>query len=101
MPVRVKKMRQTETWSLGTDSVRTEPAPARSIQEIIIALDERLLLLFVELARNDTRLVILKPQTMQERDQSRAAFIDEPEFLLDPGADLTCRTRQRSAYPRL
>src|ERR1035437_5306119 len=73
----------------------------QGIQEIIIALDERLLLLFVELARNDTRLVILKPQTMQERDQSRAAFINEPEFLLDPGADLTCRTRQRSAYPRL
>src|SRR5665811_114511 len=38
---------------------------------------------------------------MQERDQSRAAFINEPEFLLDPGADLTCWTRQRRAYPRL
>src|SRR5450756_454711 len=73
----------------------------QGIQEIIVALDERLLLLFVELARNDTRLVILQPQTMQERDQSRAAFINEPEFLLDPGADLTCRTRQRRAYPRL
>ena len=45
----------------------------QGIQEIIVALDERLLLLFVELARNDTRLVILKPQTMQERDQSNAA----------------------------
>src|ERR1035437_1994620 len=57
--------------------------------------------LFIELARNDTRLVILQPQTMQERDQSRAAFINEPEFLLDPGADLTGRTRQCSGYPRL
>ncbi len=37
---------------------------------------------------------------MQERDQSRAAFINEAEFLLDPGADLACRTRQRRAYPR-
>src|SRR5450830_1650787 len=71
------------------------------IQEIIVALDERPLLLFIELARNDTRLVILQPQTMQERDQSRAAFINEPEFLLDPGADLTGRTRQCSGYPRL
>ena len=73
----------------------------QGIQEIFVALDERLLLLFVELARNDTRLVILQPQTMQERDQSRAAFINEPEFLLDPGADLTGRTRQCSGYPRL
>ena len=38
---------------------------------------------------------------MQKRDQSRAAFIDEVEFLLDPGADLACRTRQCCAYPRL
>src|SRR5450759_453632 len=73
----------------------------QGIQEIIVSLNERLLLVFVELARNDTRLVILQPQTMQERDQSRAAFINEPEFLLDPGADLTCRTRQRRTYPRL
>src|SRR5665648_705792 len=73
----------------------------QGIQEIIVALDERPLLLFIELARNDTRLVILQPQTMQKRDQSRAAFINEPEFLLDPGADLTGRTRQCSGYPRL
>ena len=38
---------------------------------------------------------------MQQRDQSRAAFINEAEFRLDPGADLACRTRKRSAYPRL
>jgi hypothetical protein len=72
----------------------------QGIQEIIVDLDERLLLLFVELARDDVRLVILEPQTMQERDQSRAAFINEPKFLLDPGAGLACRTRQRRAYPR-
>src|SRR5450759_89885 len=47
----------------------------QGIQEIIVALDERLLLLFVELSRNDTRLVILPPKTMQERDQSRTAFV--------------------------
>src|SRR5476649_2876315 len=71
----------------------------QGIQEIIVAPDERLLLLFVELARNDTRLVILQPQTMQERDQSRAAFINEPEFLLDPGADLARCARQGRGDP--
>src|ERR1019366_8585033 len=70
----------------------------QGIQELIVALDECLLLLFLELARNDVRLEILEPQTMQKRDQSRAAFINEPEFLL--------RSRRRSgvsnaAVPRL
>src|SRR5450759_2656828 len=73
----------------------------QGIQEIIVALDERLLLLYVELARDHVRLVILEPQTMQKRDQPRAAFINEAKFLLDPGTDLACRTRQRRAYPRL
>ena len=73
----------------------------QGIQEIIVALDERLLLLYVELARDDVRLVIFEPQTMQQRDQPRAAFINEAEFRLDPGADLACRTRKRRAYPRL
>src|SRR5450756_1568734 len=47
------------------------------------------------------------PRSTQSRSSAasdvykRQAFINEPEFLLDPGADLTCRTRQRSAYPRL
>jgi len=45
--------------------------------------------------------VILEPQTMQKRDQSRAAFINEPEFRHDPGADLARRTRQCRASPRL
>ena len=73
----------------------------QGIQEIIVALDERLLLLFVELARNGVRLVVFETQAMQQRDQSRAAFLDEAGFLLDPGADLACRTRQRRANPRL
>src|SRR5450759_436090 len=71
----------------------------QGIQEIIVALNERLLLLFIELARNDTWLVILQPQTMQERDQSRAALINEPEFLLDPGADLARCARQGRGDP--
>ncbi len=66
---------------------------AQGIQQLFVALDESLLLLFVELARDDARLVILEPQTMQQRDQSRAAFVDEAEFLLDPGADLARRAR--------
>src|SRR4029077_15188353 len=43
------------------------------------------------------RLVIFEPQPMQQRYQSRTAFINEPEFLLDPSADLARRARQRSA----
>src|SRR5665811_2044893 len=74
---------------------------AQGIQQLFVALNKSLLLFFVELARDDVRLVIFKTQAMQQCDQSRTAFINEPEFLLDPGADLTRRTRQRRAYPRL
>src|ERR1700730_17915211 len=88
----------------GLDAPRPRTPPLRCPSRnstAIVALDECLLLLFVELARNDVRLVILEPQTTQKRDQSRAAFINEPEFRLDPGADLARRTRQCRAYPRL
>jgi hypothetical protein len=74
---------------------------AQGIQQIIVALDESLLLVFVELARDHVRLVILQPQAMQKRDQSRAAFVDKGAFLLDPGADLACRKWQRRADPGL
>lgn len=60
-----------------------------------IALNERLLFIFVELARNDVWFVIFETQTMQKRDQSRAAFINEAEFLFDPGAKLARRVGQR------
>src|SRR5450756_2045112 len=40
----------------------------QGIQEIIVALDERPLLLFVELARNDTRLVICLLYTSDAAD---------------------------------
>jgi hypothetical protein len=73
----------------------------QGIQELIVALDERLFLRFIALARNDVRLEIRESQTMQKRDQSRAAFISEPEFPPDKGADLACRRRQCRAYPRL
>ena len=49
----------------------------QGIHEIFIARDESFLLLFVQLARDDDWLVILQPQTMQERDQSRAAFVND------------------------
>jgi hypothetical protein len=41
--------------------------------------------------------VIFKTQTMQQRDQSQTAFVDQPELFLDPGADVARRTRQRRA----
>src|SRR5437879_419765 len=62
-----------------------------------MALDEGFLLLYVKLAGNDIWLVIFEPQAMQQRDQSRTAFVDEAEFLLDKGADLARRARQRRA----
>ena len=70
---------------------------AQGIQELLITPDESFLLGFVELARNDIRLVIFEPQAMQQRDQSRTAFVNEAEFLLDKGADLARRARQRRA----
>jgi hypothetical protein len=72
----------------------------QGIQQLIVALDERLLLRFVELARDDFRIVIFEPKTMQERDQSRAAFVDETEFLLDKGADSARRAWQGRTNPR-
>ena len=74
---------------------------AQGIQEAIIACDEGLLLRFVELARDDVRLVIRQTQAVQQRDQSRAAFVDEAKFLLDPGPDLARRPRQARGDPSL
>ena len=45
--------------------------------------------------------MIFKTKAMQQRDQSRTAFVDETELLLDPGADLARRARQRRADPGL
>jgi hypothetical protein len=56
------------------------------------------MLRFGELAGNDFRLVIFETQTMQERNQSRAAFIDAAKFLLDKGAD---RARRLCCEPSL
>jgi hypothetical protein len=41
--------------------------------------------------------MIFEPQAMQQRDQSRTAFVNEAKFLFDPGADLARRARQRRA----
>src|SRR5271157_1428402 len=64
---------------------------------LLIVLDEGLLLVLVELGRNDIRLVIFEPQAMQQRDQPRTAFVNEAKFLFDPGTDLARRARQRRA----
>src|SRR5271156_6633343 len=74
---------------------------AQGIQQLFIALNESLLLAFIELARNDIRLVIFQAQPMQQRDQSRTAFVNEAEFPLDPGTDLARRARQRRADKHL
>src|ERR1035437_1426157 len=72
---------------------------AQGIHQLFIARDESLLLFFVQLARDDGWLVIFELQTMQQRDQSRAAGVDEAEFLLDPGADLARRAWQHRPDP--
>jgi hypothetical protein len=73
---------------------------SQGIQKLVITLNERFLFIFVELARDDIRLVIFETQTMEKRDQSRAAFVDEAELLFDPGTDLVRRAGQRSDNPR-
>src|ERR1700676_4711850 len=39
-------------------------------------------------------------QPMQQRDQARAALIDDATFVLDPGAHLAAGSRQRLGDPR-
>ena len=73
----------------------------QGIQQIFVKLDERLLLCFVELAGNVFRLVVFQAKPMQEGDQSRAALVGDAEFLLDIGAGLARRARQRRANPCL
>jgi len=88
----------------GSDARRrqtTRLVVAQGIQQIFIARDESLLLFFVELARNDVRLVIFKTETMQQCDQPRATFVDETELLFDPCADVARRARQRRADKHL
>ena len=70
---------------------------AQGIQQLVIVLDECLLRVDIELAGNDLRLVIFEPQAMQQRDQSRTAFVNEAKFLSDPDTDLARRARQRRA----
>src|SRR5215468_6745580 len=70
---------------------------AQRIQNLVVVLDERLLLVFIELAGDDIGLVIFEIEAVQQRDQSRAAFVNEAEFLRDEGADLPRRARQRGS----
>ena len=50
-------------------------AGGQGVQQLFITLDECPLLVFVELARDDFRLVICKAKAVQQRDQPRAAFV--------------------------
>src|SRR5262249_21383152 len=46
---------------------------------------------------DDMGLVIFEIEAVQQRDQSRAAFVNEAEFSRDEGADLPRRARQRGS----
>jgi hypothetical protein len=52
---------------------------------------------FIELAGDGIGLVIFEIEAVQQRDQPRAAFVNEAEFLRDKGADRARRARQRGA----
>ena len=53
----------------------------QGIEQFFASGDEGFRLCFVEPAGNDFRLVIFETQTMQQRNQSRVAFIDAAKFL--------------------
>jgi hypothetical protein len=73
----------------------------QAIQEILIGRDERLLLALVKVATDDFRLLIFQAQAMQQFDQTRAAFIFDPELSSDKGADHPRRARQSLDDPGL
>ena len=61
----------------GSDVPRPRTARSRyrsRNSEIIVGLDESLLLVFIEFARDDIRLVILEPQPIQQRDRVPNGF---------------------------
>src|SRR6478752_10152114 len=70
---------------------------AQRIQNLVVVLDERLLLVFIELTGDDIGLVIFEIEAVQQRDQPRAAFVNEAEFSRDEGANLPRRARQRGS----
>ena len=76
----------------------------QGIHQIFVALDDRALLVFVEMTRNDLGFAIFEAEAMQKRDQSRAAVIFHAEFRrdpsADPSADPTRRARPSRSNPR-
>ena len=71
------------------------------VQQVLVLLDEGRLLLGIELARYRLWLAMLHAEAVQQGNQAGAALIRNAAFLLDPGADLTGRPRQRLSDPRL
>ena len=63
------------------------------VHQGLISLDEGLLFDHVELLRHRLRLAVLHPQTMKQRNQPRAALINDAELLLDPRPDMARRAR--------
>jgi len=75
---------------------------AHGIHQVFVARDERLLRFRIELARDDFGLVIFESQAMQQRDQPRAAFVDQAESRRRPGASSAAgSTRPRPSGPRI
>src|SRR5271155_1902616 len=74
-------------WVGWTASEQHDLVIAQGIQSLVVVLDGCLLLVFIELAGDDIGLVIFEIEAVQQRDQSRAAFVNEAELPRDKGAD--------------
>ena len=61
---------------------------AHRVEQVLVSIDEGLLFGVVEAARHRLRLAIVKAQTMQQGNQTRAA-VAQPECPLHPGSDLS------------
>ena len=69
------------------------------VQQILIRLDKGRLPGRIEPARHRFRFAVVHARPMQQGDQARAALIGDAAFLLDPGANLARRARQRLGDP--
>src|SRR6516164_2216985 len=84
-------------WDGWTASANSTTSSSPKEFSLFVVRDELLLLVFIELAGDGIGLVIFQPEAMQQRDQSRAAFVNEAEFLRDEGTDFPRRARQRGS----
>ena len=75
----------------GSDAPRRRTAPLRRWQRVhqgLISLMKAFCLTTSSFCDSAVRLAVLHPQTMKQRNQPRAALINDAELLLDPRPDM-------------